>query len=386
MQYSEIEKLIKGGKTSSEIRLIIKEFPMNPSVQYFMQLGYKESTAKKYRQMLKENDEKTEEQTFEFIVSKNANFQNIIVDTCAFGYKKTVQMIEEAKEVTVLLATIREMDTKKDIKKAIKTHTTYLAENIRLYSKKFLIEDKYRLVPFDGIKKDNYHDDVIIQYLMIMPITDRPAILTVDANLADKAKCYGLEYILYNPETFVLKNPKKVENNDKSFRMKQEQTLSDKGEETNQNRSLSKKETEPLDKKVKDKQIPQLSDETLKAQKTLQIYEEKKKTEKEKIVFNGVEVLMNGKKFRVRKYNGNAIIMRRVNGKYQEVIGESQTLKTVDIIIIAPTKKFSSIFINKIQIKDRNMVEEKKQYFYLNEIYIDDWIEEEVKDKIRKLF
>ena len=119
--------------------------------------------------------------------------------------KEKVNLLENAEEVTVLLATIREMDTHKDMKQAIETGNTYFAENMRRYSKKFLLEDKYRLVPFDGIKKNNYHDDIIIQYLLITPVKDRPTILTADANLADKAKCHGLEYILYNPKNFILK-------------------------------------------------------------------------------------------------------------------------------------------------------------------------------------
>lgn len=41
-KYSELGNLIKGGKTSPEIRLEIKGFPFNPSLEYFMRLGYTE--------------------------------------------------------------------------------------------------------------------------------------------------------------------------------------------------------------------------------------------------------------------------------------------------------------------------------------------------------
>lgn len=356
-EYSEIGRLIEEGKTSTEIRSIIRGFPFNPSVAYFMRLGYEESTAKEYRRMLEKNDEKLEKEEFEFIFSKDANPKKLILDTCALGYKKTIELIEEAEDVTVLLATIREMDTKKDIKKATETGKIYLAEKIRFYSKKFLVEEKYRMVPFDGINKDDYHDDIVIQYLMIMPVKDRPTILTSDANLAVKAKCYGLEYILYNPETLVLKRPNNV---------------AEKNKKTIQKELV----TEP-----KEKTLP------VKKEKS----EESKQLEKpkdDKIVVNGIELQKKAGQVCVKKYNKTAIIMQLMDdGKYQEVLCDVKTmLMTEEIVIIAPTKKISSIYISRIQIKDGNMTEETKQYFYLNEIYIEKWISEEIAEKVKTLF
>ena len=355
MKYSRIGELIKRGKTSPEIRREINGFPFRPTIKYFMQLGCKESIAREYKQRLEKNDEKLEEEEFEFISSGNADSENIIIDTCALAHEKTIEVIEKAKEVTVLLATIKEMDAKKDIDKVIKTEgNAFLAENIRLYSKKFLLEDKYKMVPFDGIKKDDYHDDKIIQYLMMMSVKDRPTILTVDADLCDKAKCFGLEYILYNPDKFVLERPNKKTQNFKS---------SDKKE--------NKQNSKP--------QVKELT-ENKESKKT------KGRNQDDRLITGGVEIQLEGQKIQLKKYNKTAVIMYLdIGGKYQEIYSDNELLETKNLIIIRTTKEPTSMWISKIEIRDGNITEEKKQYFYLNEVYLEN-LPEEVEEVARREF
>ena len=360
-QYSEIGKLIKEGKTSNEIREQIIEFPYNPSVEYFMQLGYKKSTAKKYRRKLEKNNEKLEAEEFEFIISTNANSKKVILDTCALGYKRTINLVENAEEVTVLLATIREMDTHKDMKKAIETGNTYFAENMRRYSKKFLLEDKYRLVPFDGIKKNNYHDDIIIQYLLITPVKDRPTILTADANLADKAKCHGLEYILYNPKIFILKIPKDNNKKNQETKHEMEKTVQETSKITPEQKFQDKDEAKQLEKK--------------------------KEQRSDKIVINGVVVQVKEENVKIKKYNNTAIVMQLMeNGKYEEVFGDDIISTAKKFVILVSKRKTSSIDMTRVKIENATITEETDQYFYLNEIYAEQWITEEIAEIAKDLF
>ena len=356
-KYSELGNLIKGGKTSPEIRLEIKGFPFNPSLEYFMRLGYTEKTARKYMRMLRKNDENLEKEEFEFIFSENADPKKIILDTCALGFMKTMDLLERAEEVTVLLATLREMDTQKNKKQVEEEQRAYFVENIRFYSKKFLLEEKYKLVPFDGIKKDNYHDNIIIQYLWTMHAKDRPTILTVDAILADKAKCYGLEYILYNPEPFVL---------------------------TRQNNTAQKKQenVQETSKIEPEQKLPNKNMEKMEVSKQL---EKKREQNYDKISVSGVVLQLKEEKVNVKRYNDTTIVMQLMeNGKYQEVF--SGMVMTKEIVVISPTKKVRSIYISRVQIKDGYMSEETKQYFYLNEIYIEEWIPEEIEKVVKDLF
>lgn len=202
-----IGRIILKGGTSKELRKEIKDFPLNPTKDYFIKLGYKESTAKKYLARLRKNEEKSSTSSIiesteiledlteqaRFIESENVDYTNLLIDTCALRCSETVEVIEQAKHVTFIKATIEEMDKQKQKKGRKK-----LALNIRLYTEKILLDSqKYMLSSFPGFNKENYPDNILLQYLLILPKQLRPTLFTADKNLAVKAKMWDLPYILY---------------------------------------------------------------------------------------------------------------------------------------------------------------------------------------------
>lgn len=209
---SEIGSLIRQGKTSKEIRKIINNFPKEPiTIQYFLDLGYKKSTSVQLLRQLNINDEKkikkvkkqkafikSKKNSNDYTYSENANFKNIILDTSALGYVECCKLLEEAKSITIIYRTIIEFDDKKNFK-STSFDKNNLAYNIRKYSKEFLTDKRVRLVPFGRNMESKYHDEVLLQYMIDLPVNERMTLLTVDVQLALKAKALGLDYILYIP-------------------------------------------------------------------------------------------------------------------------------------------------------------------------------------------
>ena len=194
----EVGCLIRKGLTSEEIQSRIADFPTNPSLDYFIGLGYSKNTAAHYKYLLNKNnsaDNHSEKNSSSnLIFSKNANANNIILDTCALQHKETRKILSDSDSVTVLYATIKEFDRgcKKD------NMSQYLKFNIREETKKMLFSDsRYHLSPFDW-KNNNYTDEIILDYMSMLSLQDRPTLLTADQNFALRAKCLGFEYILYS--------------------------------------------------------------------------------------------------------------------------------------------------------------------------------------------
>lgn len=104
-------------------------------------------------------------------------------------------MLNECKKITVLYSTIREFDK---IQKS-ESKSSYLRMMIREQINTMLLpqnEQKYNLVAFDW-QSNMYVDDIIINYMVSLPANQRPTLLTADHNLALKAKCLKLDYILF---------------------------------------------------------------------------------------------------------------------------------------------------------------------------------------------
>ena len=357
MQYTEIGKLIKEGKTSQQIRKRIRGFPYNPSIEYFMRLGYTETTAKRYKRILENNDSKCLKEEFEFIVSPDADFQDIIVDTCVFGYQKTIDIVENAKSVTILESILEEMDNKK--KEGKNYGDVNMASKIRRYSKKFLLEEKYHLIPFKGFEENMYADNTIIQFLLITEVSKRPTILTTDAILVDKAKCHGLNYILYNPVKFVMEREQKVVNKPKEANLT-------KGENIKNIENPTKKQEE-----VKD---------LLKTDKEVTTKESEYKIEEEKKTFSkgGVNIVaIEEKGAKIDIYNANAKVLYLADGVYKEVFETIELISPEEIIVIVPIQKTGAIYINKIHIEDGNIQQEydsnpaQKYYTKIKVLYFD---------------
>ena len=344
MKKELVEKLIKEGKSSQEIRKKVIGFPYKPSKGYFRKLGCEDEVAEKYESILQKRDSMCSEERFEFIASQNVDLNNLIIDTCVFGHDKTIELIENAKNVIILLSTLNEMDKKKDVNQE-DLYSRKMAEKIRWYSNLFLVDkEKYHLIPFAGYEKNMYPDDVIIQYLSITEATKRPTILTADTILANKADAFGLEYILYKPVEFVLK---RKENNvaDEVF------------ETTNIEKNSIAQEEKILNSKRK-------RDNT---------YSE-----------GGIEISLEGTNVIVKRYNDNAKVFYLKEGEYKEIEPDEQQIEQSieELILVIPVARKGSIHVVKLNIKDGKLLKQDKEYVGLNKMYIDEWIDESIKDKI----
>lgn len=211
MKKSKVGTLISKGKTIEEIRMRIKDFPSNPTIEYFISLGYKDSTAKTYKSKLKKNETLKQQQKItmeeqnkisekedeeDLIKSKNADENNLILDTCALKSKQCVSIIEASKNVNVLLVTIDEFDNIIQRYKYGEKFDENFICNIRKFSRKILEDNKYVLTSFE-CTETKYVDKMIIQYILSLPIERRPTLITADIRLAARAKCCGIEYIVY---------------------------------------------------------------------------------------------------------------------------------------------------------------------------------------------
>ena len=201
---NEVGSLIYKGFSSKEIKKRIPDFPLEPSKEYFMSLGYSIHTARNYKVALKKNNAKVCESSVSsideshFLTSLNANENNIILDTSALNYEESVELMKNSFKVSIIYSVIREFDSV--IKK--KNISNYLRAIIREQTLSMLQNKtggKYRLIPWNW-KSDGYTDNLILEYIESLPINERPTLLTGDQNLALKAKCLGFEYILYIPK------------------------------------------------------------------------------------------------------------------------------------------------------------------------------------------
>lgn len=158
---------------------------------------------RKEEKILEENKRKKKKEQLKndssYVISENANPDNILIDTCALSCKKGTKVIDASEKVNVLYTVISEMDKKKaDInRKKHKSRQEYtLVSNILKYSKEMLENPKYNLIKYCYDNKKEYVDDIILKYLKGVPKRKRPTLLTADKLLAVKAKCLNLEYIL----------------------------------------------------------------------------------------------------------------------------------------------------------------------------------------------
>lgn len=192
-----IGSLINSGATSQEIRQKYPDFPLSPNAykDYFVSLGYKQSSAVTYAKKLKRNDnislKRFADETF--IMSENANLRNLLLDTCALMHDECTKIIDSAEHVTIIYSTLCEFD-----KFNLSKEQPKLAYNIRHYTDIILNGDtKFLLSSFGKNMPNEYCDNVLVDYLLIIPINNRPTLITADKKLALKCVALGLDYILY---------------------------------------------------------------------------------------------------------------------------------------------------------------------------------------------
>lgn len=333
-----VGELILQGKTTEQIQNQIMDFPTNPTAEYLMKLGYKESTAVNYICKLKRNnlpnqgdDQKTilakNERKIRgsFICSKNANKDNLILDTCALQNRDTIKIIDESSKVTILLSTLNEMEELKRKKSNLTGRETFLQTMISKYGKKFLKEtEKYRLVPFIG---DNYNDTSILEYLRQQPVNERQTIITADILFANRASCLGFDYILYDREEEIEVNQVK-----------------------SQEPEIKSREEIKVDAKNDENQI--------------------KKEKEDEISDLGVKMIFQKEKIFIKKYNYNAEVFYLKEGKCECISGEEAEIDNdVDYIAVVTSSKYGYVKVVKEVVNNSKFEKEEYKCFNINEIY-----------------
>ena len=407
---SEIGKLINQKLTGKEIRKQIKDFPENPDLSYFESLGYTEGTAKTYLSRFRKNEKtnssyrtsnkltsdskqakgrKTKYNDLDsgFFKTPNANSNSIIIDTCSVGYDSCLKIIFKAKKVTVVYSVIKELDSLN-----INNNSTLLGAKTRDIMTKLLEDEsgKYRLVPY-GYNDERQADDVIIDYLMSLPVVERPTLLTTDKNLSLKAKCLGLEYIFYKIYKNVTNNQE--ENNQSSSKVikkvhkpepKPEPKEQDKQEvkdpvatevnevvETESNETVTPVEVEKIVEKQPKDEEP----------KTENLTEENAGPQNKHL---GIDVKISWQIVEFERLNGDAEIFAMYENECIDVTYKKQ-IQTPDSIIIARRGK-DTVNIHYMLLGNKEGIQVKKFTFnYVNELYASD-LPAEVIEHVKNMF
>ena len=405
---SEIGKLINQKLTGKEIRKQIKDFPENPDLSYFESLGYTEGTAKAYLSRFRKNEKtnssyrtstkltsdskqaksrKTKYNDLDsgFFKTPNANSNSIIIDTCSVGYDSCLQLIFKAKKVTVIYSVIKELDSLNK-----NNNSTLLGAKARDIITKLLEDEsgKYRLVPY-GYNDERQADDVIIDYLMSLPVVERPTLLTTDKDLSLKAKCLGLEYIFYKIYKNVTNNQE--ENNQSSSNViKKVHKPEPKSEPKPEPKPELKPEPKELDKQeVKDPVATEVnevveieSNETVTPVEVEKIVEKQPKDEEpktENVTENagpqnnhlGIDVKISWQMVEFERLNGDAEIFAMYENECIDVTYKKQ-IQTPDSIIIARRGK-GIVSIHYMILGNKEGIQVKKFTFnYVNELYASD--------------
>ena len=128
----------------------------------------------------------------DYIVSENADVNNILIDTCAIN-KRGLNIIERSRKVSVLYATLEEIEKKKfEIKR--KNNANKFLVNLSKCLNLILQNPNFKVILVEN-KENEYVDDVVLRYLKHIPKRKRPTLLTADKLLAAKAKGMNIEYI-----------------------------------------------------------------------------------------------------------------------------------------------------------------------------------------------
>lgn len=405
---SEIRKLINQKLTGKEIRKQIKDFPENPDLSYFESLGYTEGTAKTYLSRFRKNEKtnssyrtsnkltsdskqaksrKTKYNDLDsgFFKTPNANSNSIIIDTCSVGYDSCLKIIFKAKKVTVVYSVIKELDSLN-----INNNSTLLGAKTRDIMTKLLEDEsgKYRLVPY-GYNDERQADDVIIDYLMSLPVVERPTLLTTDKNLSLKAKCLGLEYIFYK----IYKN---VTNNQEDPNLSKVIKKVHKPEPKPEPKELDKQEVKDSVSTEVNEVVETESNETVTPVEVEEIVEKQSKVEEPKTEnvteenagpqnnHLGIDVKISWQMVEFERLNGDAEIFAMYENECIDVTYKKQ-IQTPDSIIIARRGK-GTVSIHYMLLGNKEGIQVKKFTFnYVNELYASD-LPAEVIEHVKNMF
>lgn len=348
-----IKSLILNGKSTKEIRKVIDDFPENVTTEYFESLGFENPEAIKLKWKLRKNNQQENRrmevenarrkllESKSYIFSNNANPNFVLVDTCAFQFKKGLEIIDNAKKVIIINSIMKEMN-----KVQKKLAGEKLGRTIRFYKKEIAAKEKYKIISNKKSINSNYCDDSILEFLSGIPKNEeRPTLLTADVELTERAKSYGFEYIL-------------IVNNTSNEDKKKEKML------------------EPIVQIEEENSDKNESFEVLPKNKTFQFYGATFKVKNEEIF--------------IKKFNPHAKVFISATNKITEVT-EINTKKIVkisefdNIVVLARSQKNRDIKGTKIVIVDGEIQCEEEIYTFLNEIYLSKMLPEELQNEAKKL-
>lgn len=390
---SEVGVLIRKEKlTTNEIRQRLEGIPDVITLEYLMEIGYKKSTAQYYLSLLKKNegdrvednirtkpkydeiqnkdnsakvskDDFTETYTENgrFYISENANFDNILLDTSALNSQDTIDVIEKSNRVTVLLATVNEINRLMKPSN-LKLDKKKLIYNINKYCLKMLEDNnKFILVPFKENKDEaDAIDNALLNYLEIQPSKIRQTLITADKNLALRAKCLGFDFIYFHPNEENSKTKNKNNNKSNSDDIKTIQSKTNQANQTNHANQADKKQD---NKKAEIKSHLFLKDA-------------------------GVIVSRNNENICIRNNNQKKYIFYYSEGKCLEIVGNKDILeeKLDYIVIVSRLKSRRGVSILKM-VKEKNYEPEQFECEVVNQIYkLENILDSKITDRAATIF
>ena len=348
-----IKSLILNGKSTKEIRKVIDDFPENVTTEYFESLGFENPEAIKLKWKLRKNNQQENRrmevenarrkllESKSYIFSNNANPNFVLVDTCAFQFKKGLEIIDNAKKVIIINSIMKEMN-----KVQKKLAGEKLGRTIRFYKKEIAAKEKYKIISNKKSINSNYCDDSILEFLSGIPKNEeRPTLLTADVELTERAKSYGFEYIL-------------IVNNTSNEDKKKEKML------------------EPIVQIEEENSDKNESFEVLPKNKTIQFYGVTFKVEKEYIC--------------IRKFNPHSKVFIAAPNEVTEITEriKKQIFKISEfdnLLVLARQNNNREIKAAKIVIVDGEIQYAEEIYTFLNDIYLSKMLPEELQNEAKKL-
>lgn len=178
-------------KENDSLKLKIKN--MENSMKFYQEKARTNSNLNSDSDMANDRFKEYLEEANSFYLSKNADYKNVIIDTCIYAHDEIIKVLNKAESVTIIYSVIQEIDEIKN-----RNRNSLLGKNLREAVKNiFMNPTKYLLSNYSG--NNQYVDENILDYIDILPEKIKPTLLTADQTLAVKAKTKGLEYILYTP-------------------------------------------------------------------------------------------------------------------------------------------------------------------------------------------
>lgn len=288
-----------------------------------------------------------------YIVSENANPDNILLDTCALKNKKGFDIIKASNKVNILFAVLEEMDKikRKIGKKKHKTRKEWeFISNVSKFLDEILQNSKYKII-LRYNKKNEYVDNIILRYLKFIPRRKRPTLLTADKLLAAKARGQHLEYIYITEKQ--IKKTKSKKSETKKVESQQDSTKNDEPE-------------------IVKNQTP-------------------KKSINNKINVVGISISYNKNNITIKKYCMQSKIFLVKHNKCKQISSNTESIDSNSfdyIVAINYMTKYKAVKIVKIKIEKEDIVQEINCCNFVNEIYklpIHETVLEQAKNLIAKV-